>query len=439
MKTLHTDFYQITMSFAYLISGKANEKTGFEAFVRHIKPEINKDLNAYIFRGEKEIIAFMEDVRKEIKSPDFIENFKKMILPKINKKVRDKYSKLIDKAYKKIDKEFNYSVAKDGSIVRPYIPVFQYFGPKIFGQLIETMILNMINGKTGAESYCSFNPDVSEDKKVRIKMLAGIIEPDSKIIDYFSELISTAKDFRASTTKLLFEAAFRRAPSYIIAYNASKIAIENGWDATSNTSLFNEIDESFIGGTMAHAFVMSFETEVEAFRVWNEIFPNSTMLIDTYDTIKATHLLIKNNIKPDTVRIDSGDLAQLSFEVRKILDEAGWTDVKIFISGDLTAELLREYEKIGVPFDKCMAGTKYVNIGDAKYTNAGFVYKIVQYTENGVTHYPMKKAEGKTNYPGLKTVEMINGEIIVSIQKNFFGIKEFVSTIETKVIFDIKK
>lgn len=439
MQILHTDFYQITMSFAYLVSNKANEKTGFEAFVRHIKPEINKNKDFYIFSGEKEIVEFMEQVKKDIKSLEFIERFKKMILPKINIKVRNKYSDIIDEAFSKVDKEFEYSVAKEGSIVRPYIPVVQYYGPKIFGQLIETMILNMVNGRTGAQSYCLFNKEANEDQKIRIKMLAGIIEPDSKIIDYFAELIEEAKEFRASTKKLLFEAAFRRAPSYIIAYNASKIAIENGWDATSNTSLFNEIDESFIGGTMAHAFVMSFETEAEAFTVWNEIFPNSTILIDTYDTINAVYMLIKLNIKPDTVRIDSGDLAQLSFEVRRILDNAGWTDVKIFISGDLTAEILREYEKTGVPFDKCMAGTKYVNIGDAKYTNAGFVYKIVQYEENGIVHYPMKKAEGKTNYPGLKTIEMINKEIVVSIKTDSFGINVFDRNIKTNVIFDINK
>jgi nicotinate phosphoribosyltransferase len=179
------------------------------------------------------------------------------------------------------------------------------------------------------------------------------------------------------------------------------------------------------------------------------MFPNSTILVDTYDTISAVKSLIRENIKPDTVRIDSGKLDILCFEVRKILDDAGWNDVKIFISGDLTSEILIDYEARGVPFDKCMAGTKFVNVGLAKFTNAGYVYKIVEYTIESdieidrITIYPQKKAEGKSNYPGLKHVTYEDGKIFVRVNRDekqsIFGFEDnvFDAPRNVEIVFDI--
>jgi nicotinate phosphoribosyltransferase len=416
MNILTTDFYQITMCFAYLITGKANDTTAFEAFVRHIKPEINSDKDCYIFKGEQEVHNFMKSVKEEIQSPEFTKIFKKMILSKINPSSHEKYSPMIDEAIEKVTKDFQYSVSTEDSYVFPLVPVFQYNGPKIWGQLIESKLLNIINGKTGAESFNMFS-DMEQSIKDKVSMIAGL-KPISLEVseEYHNELEKSSVEFRNSTTKPLFDASFRRAPSFIAAYTATMIAIKNGWNMTSNTFPYfaGELDLDKIGGTMAHAFVMSFETETEAYKVWNEIFPNNTILIDTYDSINAVKILIKENIKPATVRLDSGDLKELSFTIRKMFDEAGWNDVKIFISGDLTPEILSEFEKENVPYDFSMAGTKYVNSGIAQYTNAGFVYKIVQYKSEGKSFQPQKKAEGKFNYPGLKKVSMVDGKMIVA-------------------------
>ncbi len=445
INSLATDFYQVTMMFVCLVSGKANERTGFEAFVRHVKPEINPNKDVYVFKGEKEVISFMKKVKEEIQSPEFIEAFKELILPKIPEIKRDFYENVIDREFKKVSKDFDFSVAKENSFVRPLVPVFQYSGAKFFGQPIETMILSIINGKTGAATYNAFGEGTSEEK-MYVDLIAGnrtsIAGYNASVFkSYFEQIEKEAARFREATTKPVFEAAFRRAPSFDIAYKASQIALKNGWNATSNTSLFFNDDASIdvIGGTMAHAFIMSFEKEVDAFRVWNDIFPNNTILVDTYDTINAVKTLISENIKPDTVRIDSGDLASLCVEVRKILDDAGWNDVKIFISGDLTPEIIKDFEEREIPFDKLMAGTKFVNVGYAKYTNAGFVYKLVETEINGQVLYPEKKAEGKKNYPGLKTVSFCNGKIKVSIEKDSFGFDENVFKNETKemeVVFD---
>ena len=330
----------------------------------------------------------------------------------MQKKKKEDYYNKAKKAFEEMDKVFEYTIIPEGTIVKPYIPVFQFKGPKVIGQMIETKITNIINGPTGFKTFKEYG-----SKRV-IHNIENILF-NSK--EYERKLREKAREYRNSTTKVILEAAYRRAPSEDIAIKASKIAIEEGWNGTSNVAAYmtGEINIDAIGGTMAHAFVMSFETEIEAFRVWNEIYPNSTILVDTYDTINAVKSLIENNIKPATVRIDSGDLKEMTYKVRKILNEAGWNDVKIFISGDITPEMLREFEEEGVPFDITMAGTKYVNIEEIAFINAGFVYKIVEYiNKKGERVFPVKKATGKSNYPGLKEV-YFNNDIVVKIGNDF--------------------
>ena len=428
MNIFNTDYYQFTMSLAYLLCGKANETTGFESFVRNIKKEIDPSQQAYIFSGEKEVVSFLETVKTEIQSENFFELFWTIVSKSISKEKQHQIYEKAKEAFDSVDKNFEYTVLKEGSIVKPYVPVFQYKGPKIFGQMIETKITNIINGRTGLKSY-----------KAKNKALEEIVNDrnTNAYNDYLERIEKRAVQYRRATSKILLEAGYRRSPSQGIADEASRIAMEQNWDGTSNVSAYQKGLVDKIGGTMAHSFIMSFESELEAFKTWNEIFTGSTILIDTYDTINAVKTLIKHNIRPSSVRIDSGDLKALSFKVRDILDNAGWTEVQIFISGDMTPELLAEFEKENVPFDITMAGTKYVNIDEAVHVNAGFVYKIVEYEKNGKKFYPVKKASGKSNYPGLKKVEFKKDKIIVSVGDNwgFFGNS---SNVNAKALFNIK-
>lgn len=414
---LQTDFYQLTMSYAKLMLGSAGEITGFESFFRHIKPEVAGDSPFYIFSGEKEVHEFMAIVKKEFNSPDFFDRFWKMFSNKIDKSVRESNYIIAKKAFDSIPKDFEYTVLPEGTKAYPKVPVFQFKGSNIIGQMIETPITNIVNGRTGAKSFRTFFPDRVED----ITNIEAIMnEPTAQ---YIQDLNGVAMEYRNATSKVLLEAGFRRSASFAIAVRASKIAIDNGWEGTSNTALFGSISPSLINGTMAHAFVMGFEKEVDAFFAWDKIFPKSTILIDTYDTVNAVKILIENNIRPASVRIDSDPIEKLAFEVRRILDEAGWTEVKIFLSGDITPEKLIRWEEEKVPFDMCMAGTKFVNIDEMHFVNAGFVYKIVEYEKDGRTYFPFKKAFGKSNYPGLKTVSVdSDGDISMSIGRGFeFG------------------
>lgn len=412
MQIFNTDYYQLTMALAYLLKCKANEITGFESFVRNIKQDVNINQDYYIFSGEKEIKDFIDIIKKEIKSEELFYQFWKLVSKSIIHSKREYYYYMAKEAFKNIDKDFEFNVIKEGTKVKPFMPVFQYKGPKIFGQLIETKITNIINGRTGYKTFGSNST---------IDSIVNDIDYSNEYKEYKNELRKKAREFRDSTSRIILEAGYRRAPSQGIANYASMIAIEENWNGSSNVAAYQEglISIDSIGGSMAHSFVMSFENEIEAFKAWNDFFPDSTILIDTYDVIEAINTLIENNIKPPSVRIDSGDLKEMSFKVRTILDKAGWNDVKIFISGDMTPELLKEYENENVPFDITMAGTKYVNIGEIKHVNAGFVYKIVEYEKEGKRYFPVKKASGKSNFPGLKKIEIRENDIFMTITDNF--------------------
>jgi len=131
--------------------------------------------------------------------------------------------------------------------------------------------------------------------------------------DSLLELRKKAREYRTSTKKILLEAAFRRAPSLRYAKDASRIALEEGWNGTSNLAAFFDYlcPLDLVGGTMAHSFVMSHRDEFEAYMLWNRVFPNSTFLIDTYDVMNAVEFFVRNKIKPSAVRIDSDPLGQL--------------------------------------------------------------------------------------------------------------------------------
>jgi len=420
---LQTDLYQLTMGYAALALQNAGETTGFESFVRKIKPNIT-DNNYYTFNAEIEVRSFINKVKKEIREPDFFDRYWEMIKNKVN----ENSYKTMKSEFESIYKFFDYTVMSNGSKINAFVPVFQYKGPKFFGQMLETPITNIINGKVGINSYKGvFN-----------------IHLDSDI--YKHELKRRAIQYRNATTKIILEAGYRRAPSFSVAQNASRIAIKENWNGTSNTSIFEEIDQKKINGSMAHAYIMSFEengkpNELKAFKTWNTIFPNSTILIDTYDSVKAVRILIDNNIKPAAVRIDSDPIEELAFKVRKELDNADWRDVKIFLSGDITPEKLIQWEKDNVPFDICMAGTHYVNIDGAENINPGFVYKIVEFTRsNGKTEFPIKKAFGKSNYPGLKSVYFNEKDNILTVTKSsefgFFNDSLENVNNETEIIFE---
>lgn len=398
MKLLDTDFYQLSIVLAYIISNKANDIAGFECFYRHPKQELE---NVCYFKGEKEIHSFMSGIKKEIESKSFVNDFVRLITPKIRIEKREEYIRLVREFFQQ-DFSFEYSVYKDDCVVPPLTPVFQIRCPRWIGTLLETPITNIINGRTGLNTQRHLGK-MSEYQRV-------VVEGDRTSPfwnDYLNKVRDKAIAYRLSTEKPIMDASYRRAGGLKISVKVAEIAMEMGFNGTSNVAARVRspfIKDEMIGGTMAHSFVMSYNTELEAFKVWNEVFPHTSFLVDTYDTVKTVKKLVREDLKPENVRIDSGDFYTICKEVRDIFDEAGWYDVGIYISGDLTPELLFDLEDNKVPFDKCMVGTKLANLGEIVAINPGFVYKLVEYTSNGKRVFPVKKACGKGNYPGLKRV-----------------------------------
>lgn len=240
---------------------------------------------------------------------------------------------------------------------------------------------------------------------------------------------------------------------------ASEIALENGWDGTSNVSLRlqDKITDAQIGGTCAHAFIMSFEQERDAFIAWDKIFPGTTMLIDTYDVVNAAKM-IRDMVKdgtitaPKDVRIDSDPLDVYAKQVDEIFNETfngkkisrinNGASIENFVSGDMDVEKFNMFEGQNIPYSKAMAGSKYV-YGNmiVEKLNSGFVYKIVEFiNDNGEVIRPQKKANGKGNYAGLKqcSYNFVKNELTVwcGTKEGIFGFNGMDKiNADTKVIF----
>lgn len=154
---------------------------------------------------------------------------------------------------------------------------------------------------------------------------------------------------------------------------------------------------------MAHSFVMAYTNEEDAFRKFHQIYPeHSVLLVDTYNTLAAVDKIIRNELHPTAIRLDSGGLLELSLLARERLDRAGLTGTKIFASGDLDEYAIAELLANGAPIDAFGVGTALATSKDAPAL--GGVYKLVDIEEGGAPFYRAKFSEDKATYPGRKQV-----------------------------------
>ncbi|MFI3257580.1 MAG: nicotinate phosphoribosyltransferase, partial [Spirochaetales bacterium] len=265
---------------------------------------------------------------------------------------------------------------EEGSIVFPGEPLVRIHAGLIEAQIIEGLVLNQLN---------------------------------------FQSLIAT-KSLRiclASKNSHVMEFGLRRAQGFDGAMSASRAAYIGGASSTSNV-LAGKIYGIEPTGTMAHSWIMSFATELEAFEAYAQMYPDSTtFLLDTYDTLKSG---IKNAIIVGkklaekghnfSVRLDSGDIQYLSCEVRKELDKAGLHNVKISVSNELSEEIIETLIAQGSPIDMWGVGTKMVTGGrDSSFTG---VYKLAaRHNFSGENLIPTMKFSdnpAKTTNPGIKNV-----------------------------------
>ena len=229
----------------------------------------------------------------------------------------------------------------------------------------------------------------------------------------FQTLVATkaARVFLASNGGAVLEFGLRRAQGPDGAMSASRAAYIGGAAATSNTRAGKELGIP-VRGTMAHSWVMSFDSEVESFRRFADLYPDACiLLIDTYSTLDSgieaaidVGLEMKMQGKSIGVRLDSGDLEYLSREVRRRLDEAGLTDATITASNELNEEIIQQLVSSDCPIDSWGVGTHLVTGGsDSSLTG---VYKLAA-KKDGESMVPTLKVSNqpaKTSNPGVKQV-----------------------------------
>jgi nicotinate phosphoribosyltransferase len=263
---------------------------------------------------------------------------------------------------------------KEGTPVFPQEPLLRIHGNFIETQLVEGMILNIIN---------------------------------------FQSLVATktARIYLASQGGTIMEFGLRRAQGPDGAMSASRAAYIGGAASTSN-ALAGRIYGIPVSGTMAHSWIMAFDSEEEAFDRYARLYPDATtMLIDTYNTMHSGVLnaikigkKLKSLGKPMAVRLDSGDMQYLSSEVRKTLDAAGLPEMKIAVSNELDEEIISHLVAAKSPIDLWGVGTRLVTGGkDSAFTG---VYKLAAREKNGVYQPTMKVSDNpeKSTNPGVKQV-----------------------------------
>ena len=247
-------------------------------------------------------------------------------------------------------------------------PVLEVTAPIIEAQLAETFIINQINLQT---------------------LLAT----------------KAARCVWAAQGRILSDFASRRTQGVDAALKMARCGYIVGFESTSNV-LAAQTYGIPPAGTMAHSFISSFESEIDAFHSYARTFPaRAVLLLDTYDTIAGAHNAVEvakqleaNGQRLLAVRLDSGDFDSLSREVRKILNEAGLDYVKIVASGGLDEHQVERLTRDGAPIDIFGVGTKVGVSADAPWSD--MAYKLVCYDQRPV----MKLSPEKTYLPGAKQV-----------------------------------
>jgi nicotinate phosphoribosyltransferase len=209
----------------------------------------------------------------------------------------------------------------------------------------------------------------------------------------------------AGEGRAMVDFSLRRAQGIDAGMKVARSSYLAGFAGTSNVRAGQYYGIPIVG-TMAHSFVSSFEEEIASFRAFVSSFPNnSVLLIDTYNTVEGAHKavqvakeLARKGQRLQGVRIDSGDLAALAVEVRKIFDDAGLKEVKIIGSGGLDEYDLAELSAANAPYDSYGVGTKMGVSGDAPWFD--IAYKLVEYDGRPV----LKLSTGKVSWPGRKQI-----------------------------------
>ena len=343
--TMLMDFYELSMANGYFANGMQDTVAYFDMFFRKVP-----DNGGFaIMAGLRQLIDYLKNLRFTQKDLEFFAK------------------KGFNEDFIDYLRNFKFScdvwAIPEGTPIFPGEPIITVKGPVIEAQLIETMVLLTINHQS-----------LIATKANRLKRAAG--------------------------DRIVMEFGSRRAQGYDGAVYGARAAYIGGCDASACT-----IDERDFGipavGTMAHSWIQLFGDELEAFCAYARQYPdNCTLLVDTYNVLKTgipnaieafKREILPRGFRPKGIRIDSGDITYLSKKARKMLDDAGFPDVKIVASNSLDEIIIRDMLMQGAQVDSFGVGERLITAASTPVF--GGVYKIVAVEENGVAVPRIKLSE----------------------------------------------
>ncbi len=347
---LFTDLYELTMAASYFREGMSGQAT-FSLFVRRLPPQ----RPFLIAAGLEDVLNFLQDFHFSDRAVAYLESLQRF-----------------DKSFLEHLKSLRFSgtvrAVPEGTPIFADEPLLEITAPIMEAQLVEAAVLN----------FC-----------------------------HFQTLLATkaARCVLAARGRPVVEFGLRRTHGIDAGMKAARSAYIAGAAMSSNVLAGLEYGIPPTG-TMAHSYVTAFPREIDAFRAFARAFPEHTiLLIDTYDTIAAAHKAVqvakemeREGRRLAAVRLDSGDVVELSKKVRAILDQAGLNYVKILVSGGLDEYLIDEYLTRGAPVDAFGVGTRMDVSADVPYLD--MAYKLVRYDGRDV----LKISQGKQTWAGEKQV-----------------------------------
>ncbi len=344
--TMLMDFYELSMANGYLKEGYQDVEVVFDMFFRRVP-----DKGGFaIFAGLQQLITYLNEL-----------SFNELDLEFMQKEYGfgDEFIDYLR------DFQFTCDVwaVKEGTPIFPHEPIVIIKGPAMQAQLIETMLLLTINHQT---------------------MIAT----------------KTNRIVRAAEGRSVSEYGSRRAHGYDAALLGARAAYIGGASSTSCT-MAHQVYGVPAGGTMAHSWVQLFENEYEAFKSYAANYPdNCVLLVDTYNVLNSgvpnaikvfDEIVVPTGNRPQAIRIDSGDLAYLSKKARNLLDDAGYSDVKIIASNALDEYIIRDLLIQNAAIDVFGVGENLITSKSEPVF--GGVYKLAAVERNGVITPKIKVSE----------------------------------------------
>ncbi len=356
--TMLTDFYELTMANGYFLNGKGDEITQFDMFFRTVPDN-----------GGFAIMAGVEQLSQYLENLEFTEEDIEYL------RKRGFGEEFLD-YLRNFEFKCDIYCVPEGTPIFPREPIVTVKGPAIQAQFIETMLLLAINHQS---------------------------------------LIATKANrlVRASQGRAIMEFGSRRAQGFDGAVYGARASYIGGCAGTACTISDREFGVPALG-TMAHSWVQLFDTELDAFCAYAKAYPDScTLLVDTYDVLKSgvpnaieafRKEVLPRGFRPKGIRIDSGDITYLSRKARKMLDEAGFEDVKIIASNSLDEYIIRDMLRQGAQVDSFGVGERLITASSTPVF--GGVYKLVAVENDGVMKPKIKLSENvaKVTTPGAKNL-----------------------------------